>query len=49
MQSLPNSITFTVMNKYGKGAVVEIETVFQPVYNVACQGVLWGGFFKKFI
>ena len=26
-----NAITFTVINEYGKGAVVQIETVFWPV------------------
>ena len=36
-----NLITFTVSNKYGMGAVVEIETVFQSVYHVAFRGVLW--------
>ena len=28
-------IMFTVINKYGKGAVVQIATVFRPVYHVA--------------
>ena len=36
--TISNSITFTVINEFGKGAVIEIETVFWPVYHVACQG-----------
>ena len=36
-----NSIAFKVINKYGKGAVVQISTVFGPVYHVACQSVVW--------
>ena len=39
-ETLSNSITFTLINEYGKGAVVEIETVFWPVYHVACQVAL---------
>ena len=39
-QTLSNSIMFNMINKYGKGAVVYIETVFRPVYHVACQVVL---------
>ena len=35
-----NSITFTLINEYGKGAVVEIETALWPVYHVACQWAL---------
>ena len=31
-----NSITFTVINEYGKGPGVEIDLVFWPVYRVAC-------------
>ena len=34
-----NSITFKVINKYGKGAGVKIESVFSRVYHVACRGV----------
>ena len=33
-------MTFTVINQYGKGAAVEIESVFRPVYRVAYRGVL---------
>ena len=31
-----NSITFTMMNEYGKQASIEIESVFRPGYHVAC-------------
>ena len=30
-----SSITFTMINKYGKGAVVKNTRVFVPVYHVA--------------
>ena len=29
-----------MITKYGNGAVVQIRTVFEPVYHVACQKVL---------
>ena len=29
-----------MINKYGKGAVAQIATVFGPVYHVACGSVL---------
>ena len=29
-----NAITFTVINKYGKGAVVQIAMLFQPICYV---------------
>ena len=35
-----NSLTFEVINQYGKGAEVKIESVFWPVYDVACWRVL---------
>ena len=34
-------ITFTVINKNSKGAVVQIATVLWPIYHLACQRVLW--------
>ena len=43
--TLSNSITFTVINEYGKGGAIEIQTVFWPVYNVACQGFFYNGTF----
>ena len=35
-----NSITFTVITQYDKGALIKIESVFRPVYHVACRDVL---------
>ena len=35
-ETFSNSITFTVINESGKGAAVEIETVFWPFYQVVC-------------
>ena len=35
-----NSITYTPINEYGKGAAIEIKAVFGPVYQVSCQVVL---------
>ena len=32
-----NSITFPLFDEYGKGTVVEIKTVFWPVYRAACR------------
>ena len=34
-----------MITKYGNGAVAQIETVFEPVYHVACQNVVWNGTF----
>ena len=44
-----NSITFTVIDEYGKGASVEIESVFRPIYQVACLWVISNGTFYTFI
>ena len=35
-----NSSTFTVITQDDKGAVINIESVFRPVYHVACREVL---------
>ena len=35
-----NSITFTVITRAGKSAVIKIESVFGTVYHVACREVL---------
>ena len=40
-----NSITFTVITKDDKGALINIESVLRPAYHVACQRVLWNGSF----
>ena len=34
-QTFSDSITFNMITKYGNGAVVQIATVFEPVYYVA--------------
>ena len=35
-----NSITFTVITQDDKDALIKIESVFRPVYHVACRDVL---------
>ena len=40
-----NSITFTVITQHDKGALIKIESVFQPVYHVATREVLSNGSF----
>ena len=40
-----NSITFTVITQDDKGALIKIESVFLPVYHVACREVLSNGSF----
>ena len=40
-----NSITLTVIIQDDKGALIKIESVFRPVYHVACRGVLSNGTF----
>ena len=39
------SITFTLINEYDKGSAVDIESVFLPVFHVACRDVLSNGTF----
>ena len=39
----------TVINKYGKGSVLDIGTVFGAVFHVACGRVLWNVTFQTFI
>ena len=39
-ETLSNAITFTVINEYCKGAALEIESEFRPVYHVSCRGIL---------
>ena len=38
-----NSITFILINQYDKDARIKIESVFRPVYHVACRGVVQTG------
>ena len=40
---------FTVINKYGKDAVVHFATVFRPVFHVSFGRVLWNVTFQTFI
>ena len=40
-----NSITFTVITQDDKDALIKIESVFRPVYHVACREVLSNGRF----
>ena len=40
-----NSITFTVFSQADKSALIKIESVFRPVYHVACRDVLSNGSF----
>ena len=35
-----NSITLKRITQDDKGALIKIESVFRPVYHVACRGVL---------
>ena len=48
-ETFSNSITFTVISKYGRGAAVQNATVFGPVYHAAFRRVLWNGRFYTFI
>ena len=34
-----------VINEFGKAADVDIESVFRPVYHVACRWFISNGFF----
>ena len=40
-----NSITFTVITQDDKSALIQIESVFRTVYQVACRDVLSNGSF----
>ena len=40
---------FQMISKYGKSAVVQIATVFESVYHVACQSVVGNGTFWTYI
>ena len=44
-----DSITLTMITKYGNGAVIRIATVFERVYHVASQRSLWNGTFWTYI
>ena len=40
---------FTGMNKYGRGSVLKISTVFEPFCHVFCGRDLLNGILKTFI
>ena len=40
-----NSIFFTVITQDDKGALIQVQSVFLPLYHVACQEVLSNGSF----
>ena len=40
-----NSITITVITQDDKSALIKFESVFRPVYHVACRDVLLNGSF----
>ena len=44
-ETFSKSIILTMINKYDKGAVMQISTVFRPVYHVPCGRLLWNGTF----
>ena len=44
-----DSFTFKMITEYGNGAVVQIATVFGPVYHLAFQRVLFNGTFQAYI
>ena len=39
-ETFSDSIAFRGINKYGKGVVVQISTVFRSIFYVTCQRVL---------
>ena len=44
-----NATTCTVINKYNKGAVIQIATLFRPIFLVVCLRILWNTAFQTFI
>ena len=44
-----NSITFTVITRAGKSALIKIESVFRTGYHDACREVLSNGSVETFI
>ena len=44
-ETFSNSTSFIFINKYCKGAVVQISTVFGTIYHVACCRLFWNGTF----
>ena len=48
-RTFSNSIAFSVINKYRKGAAVQIWIVLEPVYDVACPRLLANGIFQTYV
>ena len=46
-ETFSNSIAFALINKYSKGAVVQILTVFVPLYHVAFRRVFRNRTFRR--
>ena len=44
-----NSITFTLITRAGKRALIKIESVFRTVYHDACRDILSNGSIETFI
>ena len=44
-ETFSNGIAFTLINRYGKGAVVQISAVFWPVEHVTFPRILSKGTF----
>ena len=42
------SVSFTVINKYGKGGAVQVSTVFYPPYMVLVEGSYEKGLLERF-
>ena len=49
MSEFCNSITFNVITRAGKSALIKIEAVFRTVYIDACRDVLSNGSVETFI
>ena len=39
-ETFSNAIIFTVINKHGKGVLVQVATVFRPICYVVCRRVI---------
>ena len=48
-ETFSNATTFTVINKYCKGAAIQIATVFRQICCVVCMGPLKDGFLDIYL
>ena len=39
-ETFSSLVAFTVINKYGESGVIQISALFDPIYHVACRGIL---------